>query len=158
MYLIHILYCIDIKRKEIMFNFYDLDFTERNNMRVYNDDNSLPEEVGEYEVEIMPPYYYNPYGMRSQNPSSPPGLPPSFIPSKTQSNVKSFGGPSTFAIDAGGIRPCLFKFTYIWQTNGRSYWSYLTFVGRNSISGFRWMNRRWVYFGLDLNRIDSFFC
>ncbi|MBU5590466.1 hypothetical protein KQI89_01685 [Clostridium sp. MSJ-4] len=141
-----------------MFRFYDLDFTQYDNMRIYDEGDSKFEEVGEYEVELVNPYYPMNYGMRSTNQSSPPGLPPSFIPSKNQAKTMHSGGPSTLAIDAGGIRPCKFRFTYIWQTNGRSYWSYITFVGRRSISGFRWMNRRWVYFGLDLNRIESFFC
>ena len=68
------------------------------------------------------------------------------------------GGPSVFAIDPGQINFCLFKFTYIWQTNGTSYWAYLTRAGRNSIAGFRWRRGRWVYFGLDLRNIESFFC
>jgi hypothetical protein len=32
------------------------------------------------------------------------------------------------------------------------------FVGRNSVAGWRWNGFRWVYFGVDLRRIDSFVC
>lgn len=42
--------------------------------------------------------------------------------------------------------------------NGRSYWTFLLNVDRYSVSGFRWLGRNWVYFGLDLRRIDSFIC
>lgn len=139
-----------------MFYFNDDSYIKYNNMRVYEDDNREEvDEVGEYEVELDPydlPYYE----MRAQN-QPPTGLPPSFIPSKSQAN-QQFGGPTTKAVDPGSIRPCLFRFVYIWQTNGRSYWAYLTFAGRKSVAGFRWMGFRWVYFGLDLNRIESFFC
>ncbi|NTZ20028.1 hypothetical protein EXW96_21470, partial [Paenibacillus sp. JMULE4] len=79
---------------------------------------------------------------------------PPFTPQKQSAQL--------FAVDPGGIRNCLFQFVYIWQTNGDQYWIYLTFVGRNSIAGFRWFGRgnfgHWVYFGLDLRRIESFFC
>ena len=73
-------------------------------------------------------------------------------------SVPGPGGPTVFAIDPGQINFCLFKFTYIWQTNGMSYWAYLVRAGRNSIAGFRWRRGRWVYFGLDLRNIDSFYC
>lgn len=29
--------------------------------------------------------------------------------------VQGFGGPSVFAVDPGAIRPCLFRYTYIWR-------------------------------------------
>jgi hypothetical protein len=83
-----------------------------------------------------------------QPPSSPP---PSFTPQKSQ--------VSTFAVDPGGIRRCLFRNTYIWLNNGSSFWFYPIFVGRTSIAGWRW-NRRWgwVYFGINLRSIQSFQC
>lgn len=79
----------------------------------------------------------------------PSGPPPSYSP---QQNF------STYAVDPGGIRRCRFRFTYIWLNNGRSFWFYPTFVGRDSIAGYRWRNRRWVYYGTDLRRISSFQC
>ncbi|MFE8701959.1 hypothetical protein ACFYKX_15260 [Cytobacillus sp. FJAT-54145] len=82
-------------------------------------------------------------------PTTPP---PSFTPQLTQQDV------STFAVDPGGIRGCLYRFTYIWLTNGRSFWFYPTFVGRNSIAGYRWRRFRWEYYGTDLRRISSFRC
>lgn len=67
-------------------------------------------------------------------------------------------GPSPQYVSPGSIRPCLYKFTYIWQRNGRSYWAFPTRIDRRSLSGWRWLGRRWVYFGIDLRRIDSFIC
>lgn len=99
-----------------------------------------------------------------QNPQSPSplGPPPSHIPSKQDAGVQhatfSSGGGATKAVSPGSIRNCLFRFTYIWQNNGRSYWAYLTRVDRRSVSGWRWAGFRWVFFGVDLNRIDSFVC
>lgn len=80
-------------------------------------------------------------------PTSPP---PSFTPQMQQL--------TTFAIDPGAIRGCLFRFTFVWLQNGRSFWFYPTFVGRNSVSGWRWRNFRWVFYGTDLRRIRSFQC
>lgn len=89
---------------------------------------------------------------------APVGPPPSFTPS--QSQAQSFGGIGIQAVDPGSIRRCLFRFTFIWLENGRSFWAFPTFVGRRSLAGFRWMGRRrgWVYFGIDLRRIESFVC
>ncbi len=143
----------------------------------YNDDFSYDDylelddidENGEFEIAIMLPYYGYPYVFimpqehqhRSMRQNTPPGPPPNFIPPKPQVQGPATslqGGPSTLAIDPGQINFCLFKFTYIWQTNGRSYWAYLVRAGRNSIAGFRFRKGRWVYFGLDLRNIESFFC
>ncbi|SHG57432.1 hypothetical protein [Ornithinibacillus halophilus] len=89
-------------------------------------------------------------GGTPQSGGAPTSPPPSFTPQKQQFQ--------TFAVDPGGIRGCLFRFTYIWLENGGSFWYFPTFVGRNSIAGFRWRRNRWVYFGIDLNNIDSFQC
>lgn len=91
----------------------------------------------------------------------PPGPPPAYIPAKTDQQVKSLqgsGGPGIKAVSPDSVKFCLYRFTYIWQTNGRSYWAYLVRVDRRSISGFRWAGWRWVYFGVDTRRIDSFVC
>lgn len=81
-------------------------------------------------------------------PTSPP---PQFTPMKSQASL--------FAVDPGGIRRCLFRYTFIWLRNGRSFWYYPTFVGRNSVAGWRWSRRwGWVYFGIDLRQIESFTC
>lgn len=85
-------------------------------------------------------------GQTGGPPTTPP---PPFTP--TQSQVQ------TFAVDPGGIRGCLFRFTYIWLRRD-AFWFFPTFVGRNSIAGFRWTRNRWTYFGIDLDRIQSFQC
>ena len=81
-------------------------------------------------------------------PSSPP---PAYTPTKTQQ-------VGVLAVDPGGIRGCLHRYTYVWLTNGQQFWYYPTFVGRRSIAGYRWTGFWWVYFGIDLRRIDSFQC
>lgn len=89
-------------------------------------------------------------GGHSGPPSSPP---PSFVPPESQ-------GPSLYAVDPGGIRGCLYRYTYIRLNNGRSFWYYPTYVGRTSVAGWRWRPQqyRWVYFGIDLSRIRSYTC
>ncbi|WP_094095138.1 transporter [Paenibacillus physcomitrellae] len=81
-----------------------------------------------------------------QAPSSPP---PQFLPQMSA---------TTFAIDPGAIRGCLFRNTYVWLNNGEQFWFFPIFVGRNSVAGFRWFGFFWAYFGIDLNRIRSFTC
>ncbi|MEC1521972.1 transporter [Neobacillus niacini] len=79
-------------------------------------------------------------------PSSPP---PSYTPQES---------PSLYAVDPGAIRGCLYRYTYIWLNNGSNFWFYPTYVGRDSIAGYRWRGFRWVYYGTDLRRIRSFRC
>lgn len=95
------------------------------------------------------------------------GPPPNFTPSKNSPGVQSFGqpsggakgkGPQPKAVSPGAISFCLFKFTYIWERGGRNYWAFLLNVDRRSVSGLRWFRNTWVFFGVDLNRIDSFIC
>ena len=97
-----------------------------------------------------------PFGPPSGGPGQggPPGPPPSITP--TQQSTLT--GPSILAVDPGAIRPCRYQFVYIWPSYGRPFWAWLTFVGRRSVSGFRWNGRRWVYFGMDLRQINSFVC
>nr|WP_257985098.1 hypothetical protein [Bacillus sp. T33-2] len=81
-------------------------------------------------------------------PSSPP---PSFVPQETSATA--------LAVDPGGIRRCMYRYTYLWLTSGSSFWFYPVYVGRTSVAGYRWRRRYgWVYFGIDLNRIRSFQC
>lgn len=93
----------------------------------------------------------------------PQGPPPSFTPSEAQAQhlvggPTIPGGPTTFAVDPGAIRRCLYRYVFIWLRGGRGFWIYLTFVGRRSIAGWRWNGRFWVYFGIDIRRIQSFYC
>lgn len=98
-----------------------------------------------------------------QNPQSPSpmGPPPSYIPSQKDAGVQhsTYSGQGNVkSVSPGSIKFCLYRYTYIWQRNGRSYWAYLTRVDRRSVSGWRWAGWRWVYFGVDLRRINSFVC
>lgn len=80
----------------------------------------------------------------------PSGPPPRTIPRRSDIGVR--------AVDPGAIRFCLYRFTYIWPERRPGFWFYPVFVGPRSISGFRWTGRTWVYFGMDLNDIESFQC
>lgn len=129
-----------------------------------------------------------PMGQFGGQNAAPMGPPPAYIPAKTDAKVKSLGqvgpddsqgfgpgggpgfgpgfgpgygaggGPGAKAVSGGSLRPCLYKFTYIWQRNGRSYWAYITRIDARSVSGWRWLGWRWVFFGVDTRRIDSFVC
>ena len=97
-----------------------------------------------------------PFGPPSGGPDQGPGFGPP--PSITPAQQSTLTGPSILAVDPGAIRPCRYQFIYIWPSYGRPFWAWLTFVGRRSVSGFRWNGRRWVYFGMDLRQINSFVC
>jgi len=83
----------------------------------------------------------------------PTGPPPSVTPQLAEPQ-----GIGVQAIDPGAIRRCRYRFVYLRLTNGREFWAWLTFVGRRSIAGWRWTGFRWVYFGIDIRRIESFYC
>ncbi|WP_243154823.1 hypothetical protein [Clostridium thermarum] len=105
--------------------------------------------------QILPPIFpFNVFG-GGNAPTTPP---PNFTPNKSVLQAQGPGGPSVLAVDPGAIRPCTFRFVYIWPRRGTGFWAYLTFVGRRSAAGFRWNGRRWSYFGIDLRNIESFQC
>lgn len=105
-----------------------------------------------YRQMVLPPGFYQ---GRQGPQSGPPTAPPSFTPQEPQ--AQQFGAEA-FAIDPGAIKPCVFRFVYIWPRRGDGFWAWITFVGRRSISGFRWRGNRWIYFGMDLRDIRSFQC
>jgi hypothetical protein len=98
-----------------------------------------------------PPTGAPPFGPPGQQGGPPSGPPPSFVPQRVS-------GITPLAVDPGAIRPCLFRFVYIWLENGRQFWAWLVFVGPRSVAGWRWTGFSWVYFGTDLENISSFIC
>ncbi|REE83939.1 hypothetical protein A8990_116118 [Paenibacillus taihuensis] len=90
-----------------------------------------------------------PFGPQGSQ-QAPAGPPPSQVPIKPLT--------STFAVDPGAISRCMFRYTYIWPRNGAGFWFYPVFVGRTSVSGFRWNGFFWMFSGFDLSRIDAFTC
>ncbi|MEG0671415.1 DUF3298 domain-containing protein [Clostridium sp.] len=97
---------------------------------------------------------YTPPGQQTPKlPGGPPGAPPNITPKSSNqknSNLKS--------VSPGSIKPCIYQFVYIWLNNGNSFWAWLTNVDYRTASGFRWTGWRWVYFGVDLRKIDYFNC
>lgn len=97
------------------------------------------------------------FGPPSQGPGGPGAgtppttPPPQFVPAEAQQ-------ATPFAVDPGSIRRCLFRFTYVWLRNRQQFWFYPMFVGRNSVSGYRWTGFRWIFFGVSLREIRSFTC
>ncbi|KGP71327.1 hypothetical protein [Pontibacillus yanchengensis] len=101
-----------------------------------------------------------PFGPPSgQGGFGPPGPPPS-SPPFGQGQQAGYGQPGLFAVDPGALRGCLYRYTWVRLNNGRAFWYYPTFIGRTSVAGYRWRRsqQRWVYFGIDTDRISSFSC
>ena len=114
----------------------------------HNDDtNSIPTQ---FRPGRFGPIGFNPAPpgqRRGETPNSPP---PSFSPVEPRI--------SQFALDAGSVMPCRFRFAYIWPRRGQPFWAWITFVGRRSFAGFKWVGRRWVYFAMDLRDVRNIQC
>ncbi|GAA0182257.1 hypothetical protein SH2C18_46680 [Clostridium sediminicola] len=131
-------------------------FRESSNSKV--DDISIvyPEEIKNYINELKQMKNYEEGENFNRLQQGPPKTPP---PNKTP-QLSDSPDASLKAVDPGAIKPCVYRFSYIWLENGKSFWAYLVYVGKKSASGWRWnpRRRRWVYFGVDLNDIKSFVC
>ncbi|WP_286170539.1 transporter [Bacillus sp. NTK071] len=107
-----------------------------------------------YEEHEHIEYHYDVGDQSRQQPvTAPTSSPPASAPPKPQTAQSGLQ-----AVDPGAIRGCMYRFTYIWMRGGNSFWFWPVYVGRTSVSGFRWTGRRWVYTGIGLNRIDMFTC
>ncbi|SHK08702.1 hypothetical protein SAMN02745163_03190 [Clostridium cavendishii DSM 21758] len=156
---------------------YDLDFMELTENSDFRDGEGnkktqkyLPNALSDFPNNLMQTFPINlaasfiPSGQFGGQGGSPMGPPPAYIPAKNDTKVKSFSpsgdsnNPNMKYVSGGSLKPCLYRYTYIWQNNGRSYWAYLTRIDPRSVSGWRWLGFRWVFFGVDTNRIDSFVC
>lgn len=118
-------------------------------------------QPGQGPVPGVPPFA-PPGQVGQQAPTSPP---PGFVPQVSMATPMGgpgygagVGGPGLYAVDPGALRPCLYRYVYVWLTNGRSFWVWPTFIGPRSLAGYRWTRYGWRYFGIDLNRIDRFYC
>lgn len=90
------------------------------------------------------------------NPNATPGPPPAYTPKQAPTQKDS--NSTLFKVSPGSISPCKYQYVYVWQTNGTSYWAWFTRIDRSTASGYRWNGYRWIYFGVDLNKIESFEC
>lgn len=118
-----------------------------------------------YRQKPMPfgPPSGTPFGPSYGPPKQPPQKkgdsgPPSGPPPKATPSLKAAKTPGLKAVDPGALKPCTFRFVYLWLKNGREFWAWLVFVGPQSAAGWRWNGYRWVYFGVDLKNIESFEC
>lgn len=92
--------------------------------------------------------------------ATPPGAPPTFIPSKAGVLYTGHGGgPGTFLVGTGLINTCINQFVYIWTENGNQYWFWLNNVSdRRYISGLRWTGSNWVKFSENFSNIQGYYC
>ena len=126
-------------------------------MYLYELENEYFPLAYEYRQMAPPTFPQGPQGPQGQQGphGAPHSAPPNFTPS--ESKAHQFGA-TPMAIDAGAIRPCKYRFVYIWPRRGNGFWAWLVFVGPRSVAGFRWYRNRWRYFGMDLRDIRSFQC
>ncbi len=129
---------------------------------MYDDDEKEYIELEDEFCENCPfyrqrPPIFGPSGQQFPSPGINQG-PPSGPPPTIMPQLSGPQGIGVKAVDPGSIRRCRFRFVYLQLRNGREFWIWLTFVGKRSISGWRWTGRRWVYFGVDLTQLDSFYC
>lgn len=91
--------------------------------------------------------------MNPQSGGPPTGPPPNKKPKKSSKDKAGL-----YAVDPGAIKPCTYRFVYLWLENGREFWAWLVYVGPTSVAGYRWTGYGWRYFGIDLKKIESFEC
>lgn len=152
--------------------------------RTYEDSNYSYSSESNIDFEDVDFYYVSPDEIRATAPQPEEGYqvdkppiikPPAEPPAKNSEDIMmlthegfSYGVPPSYAtspkplhnkfISPEYLRRCMFKLIYIWQTNGQAYWAYLTRVDRSLVSGWRWVNMRWVPFRQNVNRINYIFC
>lgn len=85
-------------------------------------------------------YFPFPGPMRQQ----PQSAPPTFIPPRPTT--------SNYIID------CLHQNTYVWLTNGDSFWFFPTRVEYGEVSGYRWNGSFWSFYGIDPRFIVNVAC
>lgn len=90
-------------------------------------------------AEEYPAYHH-------KQPKNPP---PNYTP-KIPTSVSS--------IEYNIISPCVYKYTYLWLKNGESFWSYIVYVGKRAVSGWRYKRGRWIHFSSHLKQIKNFTC
>jgi hypothetical protein len=115
-----------------------------------------PRQFGSFQPPTAPPPGHQgppgqPPGHHDPEAGPPTSPPPSVVPQQTQQ-------AGTFAVDPGSMVRCLHRYTYVWLRGREQFWFYPTFIGRHSVSGYRWTGRRWVNFGISLRQIQSFTC
>ena len=136
----------DIKFEKFEFSSFSSEPQERQKVALRPPINNFPSEPG-----FNPPNFNYPGG-EFNPPGMPKSPPPNYAPQKNAAGVQnlnvSSGGVSTKAVSPNSIRFCLYKYTYIWEMNGRNYWTFLLNVDRRTASGFRWFRNSWVYWGL----------
>jgi hypothetical protein len=129
----------------------------------WNNSNNRPGNTPAPGLGFQPGYPSQP-GKTPQQPNTPPSggsmnkptaPPPDTAPTRP---ARSTSGVQTLSVDSGSIRGCMYHNTYVWLRNGVDFWFYPVYVGRNSVSGFRWTRFGWAYTGIDLSWIDFFQC
>ncbi|MED1467020.1 hypothetical protein P4U62_01420 [Bacillus salipaludis] len=92
-----------------------------------------------------------PHGHHDPEAGPPTSPPPSVVPQQMHQ-------AGAYAVDPGSMISCLHRYTYVWLRGREQFWFYPTFIGRNSVSGYRWTGHRWVNYGISLRQIQSFTC
>ncbi len=91
-------------------------------------------------------------GSQLQPPTAPP---PNFTPQMSTFQQQEF----TRQGGIGGIRRCMFRNTFVWMTNGNSFWFFPMIIFGNQIIGFRWRGTRgWVYDSINRRNVLFFQC
>jgi len=78
----------------------------------------------------------------------PSESPPAYVPNPVLS-TKMKDVPSIHHLSA--------KHCYLWLNNRQQFWFFPTLIEKEAISGFRWLNREWVYTSFEVGLIDGFY-
>lgn len=143
--------CSSCKENTDTTQYYDA--KKDSNSKNDNDDNY------EKKVVLKPTNEIHNY---TQNKTKPMELPPKHKPPKCDSCNKKIDGNDypKYAVSSKALACCLDKLTYIWQNDGKEYWTYIFYLDQVCFVGWRWEEHvnDWVYFGIDISKIIAFSC
>ncbi|SHI00794.1 hypothetical protein [Clostridium grantii] len=129
-------------------------FTQPSKNKLDNITLAYPEELVYYINMVKEMRSARAMVMSSRQKDGPPKTPPPDITPQLSDQPDV----DLKAVDPGAIKPCVYRFSYIWPKRGKPFWAYLVYVGKKSVSGWKYYKNRWVYFGMDLKDIKSFIC
>lgn len=107
-------------------------------------------------------YKEDKYSSKNYEYEKPMELPPKQKPPKCESCLDKVNPTNTptYAVSGNALACCLDKLTYIWQNDGKEYWTYIFYVDKVCFVGWRWNKHvnDWVYYGVDISKVETFSC
>ncbi|MGL4451244.1 MAG: hypothetical protein ACRCTZ_08650 [Sarcina sp.] len=141
----------------------DVDYLDSSSKKKFKNTNTAKEDLEEDLSRTCP--CEGVQDIEVSETKKPMELPPKATPPKTdesvinQKKIDNSNYPK-YAVSPKALSVCLNKLTYIWQNDKKEYWCYIFYVDQVSFVGWRWNKyiKDWVYFGIDISKVEAFTC